>query len=466
MIALGAARQACATDLRRYARSRGLWLLLLVVPIGARLLVGGSAFHIAIGGHLPVMTSAVIGVTLGIVVSTTLLPVGFVYLRSNVTRQRAWPIEEVAPAPPIAGVMGRFGADALVFGGLLAVGTVAGWFLAWRGGSGPLDLGALTAALWLVAAPALLGLAAIRQLLDALPPTRRAWGDIVALMLWLTSLAMPLAVADQPSSFLANLHDFAGYTRPIVGEAALRGHEFSVGSGPVRPGRVVLDPEAGIRAPGYIASRIGWAVLAIVAAALAGLLHRPHIRSLAVARRPRRPAGGDAGPAVALTAAGPAAVPAAVAATRSRMPLIGLVAAEFRLIGRGRLFPVLALAAAAAGTLGDIRHIGSPAALLLLVFGLSAQAGRNEARRLLGLTATTFLSPIIRRGAFLLAGTGWSVLMAVPGAVTRGSSAPLLLAVVTGAAASLVAALLAAVGRSAFAPRIVLLVLWYGYFST
>lgn len=89
MIALAAARQACATDLRRYARSRGLWLLLLVVPVGARFLVQGSAIHITLGGHLPVMTSATIGITLGIVVSTMLLPVGFIYLRSNVTRRQA-----------------------------------------------------------------------------------------------------------------------------------------------------------------------------------------------------------------------------------------------------------------------------------------------------------------------------------------------------------------------------------------
>ena len=37
----------------------------------------GSGMQVAIGGHLPVMTSATLGVCLGIVVSTLLLPVSF-----------------------------------------------------------------------------------------------------------------------------------------------------------------------------------------------------------------------------------------------------------------------------------------------------------------------------------------------------------------------------------------------------
>jgi hypothetical protein len=42
----------------------------------------------------------------------------------------------------------------------------------------------------------------------------------------------------------------------------------------------------------------------------------------------------------------------------------------------------------------------------------------------------------------------------------------LLLALAVGAAASIVAVVLATISRSAFAPRLVLLVLWYGYLST
>jgi hypothetical protein len=116
----------------------------------------------------------------------------------------------------------------------------------------------------------------------------------------------------------------------------------------------------------------------------------------------------------------------------------------------------------------DFRTVTSPAALLLLVFGLTVHAGRSEQRRLLALTATAFFPPAARRAAFVAAGTGWSLALAAPaiaaGAV-RGQAEPLLLALTTGAAASAAAILLAAWTRSAFAPRLVLLIAWYAYLS-
>ena len=129
-------------------------------------------------------------------------------------------------------------------------------------------------------------------------------------------------------------------------------------------------------------------------------------------------------------------------------------------------FLLLAAAAAFAGLSGDYRHIGSPAALLLLVFALSAHAGRCEARGLLSLTATTATPPMLRRAAFAVAGLAWSLLLALPAAIVRGSGEPLLLALTTGAAASAAAMTLAALTGSSFAPRVVLLIAWYVYFSS
>ena len=86
-------RSSFGTSVTRYARSRGLWLLLLAGPVGARFMVArddGSGVQIAIGRHLPVMTSAVLGVSLGIVVSTLLLPIGFLYLRYVLDPRTIW----------------------------------------------------------------------------------------------------------------------------------------------------------------------------------------------------------------------------------------------------------------------------------------------------------------------------------------------------------------------------------------
>ena len=61
---------------------------------------------------------------------------------------------------------------------------------------------------------------------------------------------------------------------------------------------------------------------------------------------------------------------------------------------------------------------------------------------------------------------GWSLAMAVPAALLGVSAMPLLLASATGFIAAIVAIGLATVSGSGFAPRIVLLILWYGYFSS
>ena len=153
-------------------------------------------------------------------------------------------------------------------------------------------------------------------------------------------------------------------------------------------------------------------------------------------------------------------------ALAASLPFLKLIIAEFRLIGAGRPFLILAALAAASGLADDYRHIGSPAALLLLVFALSAHAGRSEARGLLALTATAMFPPMARRIALVAAGIAWSLMIAIPAAIFSASPAPLALALATGGTAAIIAITLGSISRSAFAARIVLLILWYGYLSS
>jgi hypothetical protein len=456
-------RASFATNLTRYARSWGLWFLLLAGPVGARFMVArddGSGIQIAVGRHLPVITSPVLGVSLGVVVSVLLLPIGFLYLRSNVTRRQPWQVEEVTAAPRIAIAFGRFGADVAILFAMLATLTVAGWFLGWLIVSGPLDIVQVTWPLWVIAAPSLVGLAAVHRLLDALPVTRRGLGDAVFFVLWLASLVVPVAVADQPSSLSTNLYDFAGFVRPLAGPVPLRGQDVLIGGGAgLLPGRVPLDVMAGIAAPGYLGSRLVWVVLGVAIAMLAGLLYRPHTQ-------PRRRRLGGAVARLLSAGAPPAVIADAPPAQSIAIPFVGLVVGEFRLIGAGRLFTLLALLAAFAGLSGDYRHIGSPAAVLLLVFGLVAHAGRSEASGLLSLTRTMVVPPWTRRVAFVVAGSGWALLLALPAALVRASPEPLVLTVAVGTGAAVVAMALASWSHSAFAARLVLLVAWYVYLSS
>lgn len=456
MTAFAATRACFSDDLLRYRRSWGLWVILLIVPVGARYLVDGSAVHIALDQHLLIMTWGTVGVTIGVVASTMLLPIAFLYLRSNVTRRRAWQVEDVAPSSRLAMVLGHFAADLSVLLAALAFATVAGWILAWHAGQGSADAVQLAVATWLIAGPSLVCLVAIRHLLNALPLTRGALGDVVAFFCWMALLAMPAAVAGRPSGFAVNMYDPGGYIRPIVGRAALQDRAFAVGGGPVLPGRVALDARAGLDAPGYVASRFAWLSIGLGLVLLAGLIDQP-------ARLGRRRVRAHA-VAAWLSAKRPVRA-SAVPAKRARSARSAVIAAEFRLIGRGVAFPILAVAAAALGLFHDFRHIGSPAGLLVLVFALSAQAGRSEAKGLLRLTSTMPTVPAFRRAAFIAAGTGWAMLIALPGAVMALSPAPLWLAGATGAGTAVIAAALAALARSAAAPRMVLLIAWYAYFA-
>ena len=320
---------SCTTSLARYRRSWGLWLLLLVAPVGARYMLplDGTGVIIAIGDHLPVMTSAFLGVSLGIVVSTLMLPVGWLYLRSNTTRRQPWQVEEVTPASRIAVALGRFGADVLVLWTMLLALTLAGWFLGWLiVAPRPLNPWHISYALWLVAAPALMGLAALRILFDARPLLRSGFGDFAYFCLWLASIAVPAAAADRPAGFLTNMFDFAGFVAPLKYGAPTATNDFTIGGVEVLPGRVQLDVLAGLHSPGYLESRAAWALIAVLIVVIAGLIYRPH-RARARAGKPNRFSAWLNAPAPAR------AIANAPPASKAWGAPLNVVAAEIRLIG-------------------------------------------------------------------------------------------------------------------------------------
>ncbi|HEV2866197.1 MAG TPA: hypothetical protein VGX37_06750 [Allosphingosinicella sp.] len=463
MTAAAVASSSLRTSLARYSRSWGLWLLLLIAPVAARFWIPGendTTVVIAVNGKAPLMTSPMLGVALGIVTSTLLLPIAFIYLRSNATRRQPWQIEEVTAASRVGIAVGRFAADAAVLGAVLAGMTVAGWFIAWL--ATPLDrinLGQITLGLWLIAAPALMGVAAIRILFDSLRLTRGPLGEVLFFVLWLTAIAVPAAGAERNVSFAGNMLDFAGFVRPLS-YALPEGQkgDFAIGAAPVQHGTIALDVMSGLLSDGYVASRFAWAGIAVLIAVFAGLVYRPHRP-----RRERRRAGAIA--RLLAPGAQPAADPQAPRAPWARAPLLGLLFAEARLIAGSRLWLLTAALIAVCGLFADYRTLTSPAALLLLIFGLTTHAGRSEQPGLLALTRTAFLPPLLRRAAFVAAGLIWSLAMSLPAIVRTAAAEPVLLALTTGGAAAVAAMLLGAWTRSAFAPRLVLLIAWYGYLS-
>lgn len=450
--------------LRRYQRSVSLWLLLIAAPIAARYMIpmgpDAEGVRIIIGTQLPEMTSGFLGVSLGIVVSTLVLPVAWLYLRTNTTRRQPWQVEEVTAASHVAIALGRFAADAAVLLAMLAVLTLSGIFLGWLIiPQGTLNFAEIAFPLWVIAAPALLGLAALRTFFDARPLMRGAMGDVAFLVLWMTSIVLPAVAMGAERTFSTNMLDFTGFASPLLVGAPAGTDSFVIGGGEVTPGRVQLDVFAGLLSPGYLASRLTWLAIAVGLAVLAGVLHAPH--------RARRKAGlGDRFSRLVTRPPSRAVVNAPPARFSVAGP-IGLVIAEMRLIGSGWAFPVLAvIAAGVSAVLPDFRHGGSAAGLLVLAFALSAHAGRSEARQLVSLTRLAVHGPMLRRAAFVIGGIMWSVLLALPAILRHPPLYVLTIASASGAVAGVAAIGLSALTGSAVAARLVLLAAWYVYLSS
>ncbi|MET4729811.1 uncharacterized membrane protein (UPF0136 family) [Lysobacter enzymogenes] len=466
MSALAVARSSFGSSLLRYRRSWGLWLLLLVAPVSARYWIAGeheAYAAIVIDGKAPVLTSAVLGLSLGIIVSMLLLLGVFVYLRSNTTRRQPWQIVETTAASRIALVFGRFGADLAVLGAALLAMTLAGWILAWIvdpvDGGRPFDI---ALGLWLPAAPVLMMVAALRQLLDALPPTRGAFGDFAFFVLWILALVVAVVSAQSGRNFAAGMSDVFGFMRPLAGVFEVDPDvDLTIGRASVSAGRIAVDVGRELKSPDYIATRLAWAGISIVLALLAGIAYRPH-------RQARR--WGLRGRIARALQARPVAAPTdASAAGMARWPWLGVWVAEFGLILPGRYWRLLACGAALLAWTGDdFRRAAAPAIGLLLIFALSAHAGRSEAAGMLALSRTAAIAPMVRRALFVVAGIAWAVLLAAPAILAglgRGDTASLSIALVGGAVVAGVSVVLGAWSRSATPARLLLLVAWYSWMT-
>jgi hypothetical protein len=452
------------TSLARYTRSSGLWVLLLVAPVGARFMIAGRdarSSMITVADRIPWLTSPMLGTALGVVIATLLLPIAFLYLRANVNRRQPWQVEETAPASRVAVAYGRWLADVAVLAAALVATTAAGWVLALvLLPTREVDPPAIALPRWAIAAPAMAMTASLRIAFDARPWTRGPLGEVLYFVFWMTTLVLAVA-GRHASGFGADMFDLDGFVSPL---SYARGGDtnFAIGGAPVAPGSapIHLDVMAGVLAPGYLAARLTWLGLAASVPLLAGLAYAPHAAG--------KTAGASAGRLRFLEPGkAPPADPQARPARAAPAAWLNLVVAEIRLIVAGRVWLLAVAAVAACGLALPWSAVG-PASMLVLVFTAAAHAGRSEPQGLLALTRTGALSPFARRCAFVAAGTALTLLMGA-GAIVRGllvgETWPLLEATVIGAATSLAAIVLGALSRSATAPRLVLLIAWYAYAS-
>jgi len=457
-----------STSLKRYGRSFGLWILLLVAPIGAKFLIAGpeaTSSIISAEGRIPVLDSAFMGAGLGIIIATLLLPIAFIYLRANVTRRQPWQVEEVAAASRISIAYGRWAADAAVLLAVLAATTAAGIVLAYvLLPFSQVNPAVIAFCLWVIAGPAVVLLASIRLLLEARRWTRGPLGEVLYFFFWLGSIAVT-ASAQASHGFGAAMLDPNGFMEPLNYSLG-PGADFTIGGGALvadgAKARIALDVMNGILSDGYLASRAAWLGIAAFVPIVAGLVYLPHVAGK-TRRKPLIPWARFLEPGVP-----PAADPNARAARPAALPFLNLLAAETRLIaGRKGLLAFLLIAVGGWFAPAYSTSVG-PAAMLVLLFAATAHAGRSEQKGLLALTRTGLESPMARRLAFVLAAT-LLTLLAGGGAIAQGLIAgqlrPLIEAAAIGAGTGFVAIGLGAATRSATAPRLVLLVAWYMYLN-
>ncbi|MBX7249443.1 MAG: hypothetical protein K1X35_10425 [Caulobacteraceae bacterium] len=458
-----------STSMARYGRSFGLWLLLLIAPIGARFLVAGpgaTSSIISAEGRIPVLTSAFMGAGLGIIIATLLLPVAFIYLRSNVTRRQPWQVEEVAPASRVAIAYGRWAADSAVLLAVLAATTAAGVVLAYLMlPPEEVNPAVIAFCLWVIAGPAVVLVASLRTLFEARRWTRGPLGEVLYFVFWLGSIVV-VAAAQDAHGFAASMIDSTGFMQPVA--YSLGGDDsFVIGGGDLvadgATNRIHLDVLAGILSDGYLASRAAWLGIAALVPLFAGLVYLPH--------RPGRARRKPLIPWARLLEPGspPRADPNARPARLAALGWLNLLASEVRLlVGRGGVLALLVIAAA--GWFAPYSTGAGPAAMLVLVFAATAHAGRSEQKGLLALTRTGTFTPTARRFAFIAAALLWT-LTASAGAVAHAALAggdPVRLLLEAGGVGLVTGGTaigLGALTRSATAPRLVLLIAWYAYLN-
>ena len=472
MSVIAVIRSEMASSLRQHLRSPALWLMALAAPVAANYMVpppGAGYAVMTLNGAYPDMTAAVLGLTLGVVTATILTPVAYIFLRAGPTRKRPGQITDVAPYSRVAAAIGRWLADTAILWLILVVLTLAGFVLGLlRVTEGEGNMWHTGVTLWLTAAPALMLIAAIRTLLDARPVLTRWPGDVLFFFIWIGLLVAGILAAEtlggnftpQPNA------DAFGYIASIGNSTDIPIENFSLGSTPGVTSHIRIDALAGVMNPAFLTSRLFWIMVALGISVLAGLIYAP--------RRSKAPRQAGEPKGFAATLLGQSqtiAMPALSSqpAKAAVLPFIGLILSEMRLIMKDRAWLIALVIAGGMGAVLPWRMSAGPAIWIVLLFPLTSESARWQARSLRSLLKTSPANEATRLVAFAGAGIALMLMAHLPSiawTILTGKSAQLMLMGAIIAGVPVAAALFAAVTRSAIAGRIILLIAWYGFLST
>lgn len=474
---------AFRTNFSHYIRSQALLLVALATPIAAHFMVPvGDADYsvILVNGAAPILTPAVLGLELGIITAVIMTPLAYIFLRAGPARHHPWQITDVAPHSRVAMSIGRWLADAaclmIILTALMFAGFVLTVIRSTADTNGVAGLGWLNSfsvmavCLWLTAGPALIITAAIKTMFEARPLLRKWPGDVLFFFVWMMILVVPIIVSVNPDgSFDASpYHDPFGMLYPVIQSTDVELMDMAIGGGPPTTKEISLDAAKGVINNPFIVSRLFWLCAAGILAIFAGIVHRPYLESS------RKQGVSPIALGINASKLQPGAIPLQAyesvhKARRSVLPFVSLVISEVRLILNNRLFLILLVGASIAGAFFPYRPMVGPALFLLLIFPFSAEAARWRGGNMPGFSLTTGTANSTQFVGFIFAAMVVAAIAHLPALITGtltgqmlilSQAAPIIFGV------PLFAAFSGYLSRSAIAGRLILLIIWYSYFST
>jgi len=457
---LGTIATFCRLQFKRHIQNPALWLIALTAPIAAHYMVpeqAGTYTVLAINNAFPVLTSAVIGMELGIISALLLSPIVYIFLRVSRIKITSWQVEDVTPANRSKQMLGHWMADTALLWTLLAglalSGIILSLFRLPLAEVRPLDT---VIALLLIACPAFAFIAAIRVFFSSRPLLRGALGDVAFFFLWIFGIVMGSLVVQINGSSLADLF---GYASPVINAIDEPVTSFVVGSAPLASEATIeIDALKGILTTDFIISRLFWIIAAALLAIFAGFAFKARKPKASYKKRISSEFGNVSRTIEdALTSLLP----------KSRMASAPLWTHIAQITHPGILILIL-LAISIGGTFLPFRGMVGPALWLVALFPLTRQSGLWENRSLTALTDTL---PIPRQTQFMwhaMAGILIMCILCAPSFIRMmvfGDTEPLIDMAFIAIAMPLIITGLGKLTRSGVTARILLLIAWYMYMN-
>ncbi|MEM7492725.1 MAG: hypothetical protein AAF296_05045 [Pseudomonadota bacterium] len=471
MMTMRTLRAGLVFDFKRYVRAPSLLLVALATPIAAHFMLpeqDASYAVVTLNDAKPILTSAVIGLELGVLAAILLTPLAYVFLRAGPTRRRPWQISDVTAHARPALSLGRWVADTLALWSLLAGLTIAGLILSVFRIDGEINILQTIIALWLPAAPSLALVAAIRLFLDARNFTRKWLGDVVFVVAWMGLILVSLIAATPISGETVTSQPFSdafGSISPLVGSVDGPVQGVSIGGSANTGENLSIEAWRAVTDSDYVVSRGMWLLFAVGLAFLAGLIWAPMKVTTATV---------DHAHSSRLTRFASAILPekrvAGLQATLTQNSYFqGLTWSHVRLVFRHWIRVVLLVAASIAGFVAPFRTVAGPAILLVLIFPFTEASARWQNRSLQSYLETIGPSAVQRAVVSTLSNCLIAILVTAPAAVRAILSGELQwlphIAMIC-FAVPITITILSIFTRSAVAGRMIMLLAWYAYLSS